>query len=76
MVESNVIIRLEDLTYTYSGNSTKPRVLDGLHLHIRRGERVGLIGVNGSGKTTLFHLIMGLLYPIAGEIGYRSPMIR
>jgi cobalt/nickel transport system ATP-binding protein len=59
---------LEDLSYTYSGNSSKPRVLDGLQLQIRRGERVGLIGVNGSGKTTLFHLIMGLLYPIAGEI--------
>jgi len=68
MVESAVIIQLKGLTFTYSANSAKPRVLNGLDLQISRGERVGLIGANGSGKTTLFHLIMGLLPPTDGEI--------
>lgn len=31
-------------------------------------ERIGLIGPNGSGKTTLFHVIMGLLRPLSGNI--------
>lgn len=68
MVKPEVIIQLEKLTFTYFGNSSKPRVLNNLHLQISRGERVGLIGANGSGKTTLFHLIMGLLRPTQGEI--------
>lgn len=68
MVKPEVIIQLEGLTFTYFGNSSKPRVLNNLHLQISRGERVGLIGANGSGKTTLFHLIMGLLRPTQGEI--------
>lgn len=68
MVKPEVIIQLEKLTFTYFGNSSKPWVLNDLHLQISRGERVGLIGANGSGKTTLFHLIMGLLRPTQGEI--------
>ncbi|MBN1565382.1 MAG: ABC-F family ATP-binding cassette domain-containing protein, partial [Anaerolineae bacterium] len=39
-----------------------------LNLLIRHGERVGLIGPNGVGKSVLFHLILGELEPVAGEI--------
>ena len=68
MGSSEVIIRLEGVSFGYPGNGSRPSVLDDFDLQLSRGERVGLIGPNGSGKTTLFHLIMGLLHPSQGEI--------
>ena len=43
-------------------------VVDGISLHIRRGEIVGLLGPNGAGKTTTFYMIVGLLAPDDGRI--------
>ena len=36
--------------------------------HIRRSERVFLLGANGSGKTTLFRILQGQMMPDSGEI--------
>ncbi|HEY8379547.1 MAG TPA: ATP-binding cassette domain-containing protein, partial [Nannocystis sp.] len=44
------------------------RVLAGVSLTIRGGERVGLVGNNGSGKTTLARILAGLDPPDAGEV--------
>jgi lipopolysaccharide export system ATP-binding protein len=46
----------------------KHRVVDGVSLHVERGEVVGLLGPNGAGKTTTFYLIVGLLVAQAGRI--------
>ena len=43
-------------------------VLQGVDLHIRRGQLVALIGPNGSGKTTLLRCLLGLQKLDAGEI--------
>lgn len=37
-------------------------------LEIRRGERVGLVGVNGAGKSTLFSLLSRVCPPTSGTI--------
>lgn len=42
----------------YFGDS---RVLDGVNLDVRRGDRIGLVGLNGSGKTTLANILTGNL---------------
>ena len=42
--------------------------LDGIDLHVRRGERVALIGPSGAGKTTLFRLLNGTLRPTSGRL--------
>ena len=35
---------------------------------IHHGESIGIIGANGAGKSTLLMLIMGVLFPTAGEV--------
>jgi len=45
-------------------------IIDGLNLHINRGEIHGLLGENGTGKTTLAYLLMGVnnYQPTEGRI--------
>ena len=64
MTEPEVALEVEALRFAYDG----PFVLDGLDLHVERGELVGIIGPNGCGKTTLLRLISGTLAPAAGAI--------
>ncbi len=42
--------------------------LNGVTLHVKQGERFGLIGPNGSGKTTMINCISGALHPDEGRI--------
>jgi branched-chain amino acid transport system ATP-binding protein len=54
------VLEVHDLVVRY-GQAT---ALDGVSLHVERGEMVALIGPNGAGKTTLLNTICGLL-PVA-----------
>ena len=42
--------------------------VDGLDLHVHRGECFGLLGPNGAGKTTTIEILEGLLQPDRGEV--------
>ena len=42
--------------------------VDGISLHLARGECLGLIGRNGAGKTTLLKMLNGLIKPDKGRI--------
>lgn len=61
------MIRLVDVVKEFNGKR-KVRALDGIHLHIERGEMVALVGPSGSGKSTLLNLIGTLDRPTSGEI--------
>ena len=51
------------------GKSFGPvRLFQGMNLHIRAGDRVGIVGRNGIGKTTLLRILMGELTADAGHI--------
>jgi lipopolysaccharide export system ATP-binding protein len=54
----------DDIGKAYRGR----RVVNGVALHVDRGEVVGLLGPNGAGKTTTFYMIVGLTPPDAGRI--------
>lgn len=45
-----------------------PPVLQGVHLHVRAGETLGIVGPSGSGKSTLTRLLQKLYIPNSGEI--------
>jgi branched-chain amino acid transport system ATP-binding protein len=46
--------------------------LNGVNLHVQRGERLGLIGPNGSGKTTMINCISGALINDGGNIRFND----
>ncbi len=54
------------VSYHYP-NETKNVVQD-FDLHVKKGERIAIVGSSGSGKSTVMNLIIGLLAPTEGEI--------
>ena len=58
------MIRLAELTKRYG----KFTAVDGITLHVPRGELFGLLGPNGAGKTTTMRMIAGILRPTSGSI--------
>lgn len=43
-------------------------ILENIQLEVRKGERVGLVGVNGAGKSTLLRIMTGELSHDGGEV--------
>lgn len=62
--QSRKLLAARDVAKTMIGR----RVLDGLHLTLTPGMRLGLLGASGSGKSTLLDLLAGRLAPDKGEI--------
>ena len=60
------IIRIEDLHFTYPGDTEE--TLRGLDLEIAAGSFVAVLGHNGSGKSTLAKLLNAILLPTSGHI--------
>ena len=48
-------IRFDDVRFAYGGETP---VIDGLSLHIRPGEKIGLVGRSGAGKSTIVNLLL------------------
>lgn len=63
-IEFKHVIKLDGISFSYSKES--PEVLRAINLEIKKGSRVGFIGVTGSGKSTLLDILMALLRPTSG----------
>ena len=59
------MIILEDVTKTYSSGVP---ALNGINLHVQKGEFVFIVGKSGSGKSTLIKLLLKELDPTTGKI--------
>jgi ATP-binding cassette, subfamily B, bacterial len=59
-------INVEDLSFTYPGNSDK--TIDNLSFEIKKGEIVALVGPNGAGKSTLARILCRLYDPDSGYV--------
>ena len=59
-------ICFDKVNFQYKESSNK--VLKDISFSIRKGEKVGIVGITGSGKSTLVDLLMGLLEPSKGAI--------
>lgn len=58
--------RFENVSFKYPGQ--EGFALRNVNLHIRPGERVGVVGGMGSGKSTLIRLMAGLYLPTEGAL--------
>jgi branched-chain amino acid transport system ATP-binding protein len=50
----------------------KVQVLYDVDVHVRRGERVALLGTNGAGKSTILKAASGLIAPANGTISWKG----
>lgn len=61
---SAMLLEVTDLSRRFGGL----KAVEGMSLHVGKGEIVGLLGPNGSGKTTALNLISGALQPDRGSV--------
>mgnify|MGYP000365580118 CR=1 FL=1 len=61
-------IEVKNLRFRYGDN--EPWVLDGVNMTINPQDKIALVGPSGGGKTTLLKILIGLHYPVEGEILY------
>ena len=61
---------LRDVSFSYPQGTRQhaPKVLKGVSLEIRPGERVAILGKIGSGKSTILRLLAGLYQPSDGFV--------
>ena len=59
-------ISLNGVSYQYEGSDLES--LSNIHLTIRPGEKVAIVGLNGAGKSTLIKIICGLYSPTRGSV--------
>ncbi len=59
-----ILLEVKGVTFGYE---REPLLYD-VHVQVRKGEMVGLLGPNGSGKTTLLRLVSGVLRPQQGKV--------
>lgn len=74
--ENHEIITLKNVSKAYA---TGAPALNGVDLHINKGEFVFIVGDSGSGKSTMIKLLLRELVPSSGEInvmGYDLVRIR
>lgn len=62
------MIRLVDVNKDYLTRGGGVRVLRNIHLTVRPGERVGILGRNGAGKSTMIRIVSGAELPTSGSV--------
>jgi ATP-binding cassette subfamily F protein 3 len=61
---NSAMLQLMDISKDFAGNP----LFTAISWHLKKGERVALVGENGAGKSTLMKIIAGLCEPSSGEI--------
>lgn len=65
-IEGNWKIEFKNVSFKYPGSDRY--VLENVNCVIRKGEKIGIVGLNGTGKSTFLKLLLGLFNPSEGEV--------
>jgi ABC-2 type transport system ATP-binding protein len=52
------------------------KAVDGIDLHVDRGDIYALLGLNGAGKTTAIRMLLGMIAPTEGEVHLFGTSVR
>ncbi len=66
--QKTVAINVDNLHFSYGDD----KILNGIQLKIKAGEKVALVGASGGGKSTLIQTLIGLYLPSAGSIRFNN----
>ncbi|WP_035612195.1 ABC transporter ATP-binding protein [Haloferula sp. BvORR071] len=69
------LVLIDRVNRTFTRGSQSVEVLSGLHLEVKEGEFLALMGPSGSGKSTLLNLIGGLDRPSSGTLQIGSDRV-
>lgn len=64
------MLKISNLSKSYSTIDGKIIALDNLSIQVNEGELIAIVGRSGSGKTTLLNMIGGLDRPDSGSITF------
>ena len=64
----NTVIDTHEVSRVYDEKTVPVYAVNGVHIHIERGEFTALVGPSGSGKTTVLNMIGGLDRPTSGYV--------
>jgi len=76
-IEELADIRFQEVVFRH--RTARYNAIDGISFHVKSGETIAFVGPSGAGKSTLMKLLVGLYWPLEGEIyfnGQPSPLIR
>jgi ABC-type multidrug transport system fused ATPase/permease subunit len=65
-------LHIENLNFSYGDNT----VLQNMSLEVKRGEKIGVVGLSGAGKSTLFKLLLKEYESFTGAITFDSTPIQ
>lgn len=62
------MLQIKSLKKSYTQGSQEVKIFEDLNFHVKKAQRVAIMGKSGSGKSTLLSLISGIIKPNAGDI--------
>jgi len=62
------MLKLQSLKKSYTQGSQTVKIFENLNFHVKKAQRVAIMGKSGSGKSTLLSLISGIIKPDDGDI--------
>lgn len=69
------MIKVSDLSKTFTLGEEKVKILDSLSLHIPEKSTAAILGKSGSGKSTLLSILAGLDRPDSGKVDISSQSV-